>query len=457
MQNFGLSQNLSQRLSITPQIIQIQKLVQYSQVELLDQIKQQIADNPFLEEFSNNDVNLDTNFINLEDEKKHHLDYNDFSNKNKNHSDIQFNDAGSVIEKTHKETKLLSDDLLEQLAFLYPKDSQEYKIGEFIIGSLDANGFFPQEKIVELMGYLKVELPDVKEVLNKIQNFYPEGIAAFGLRECLLKQAENLIDGKTSLEYLILNQFFELVDPKKVSQLSKALNEDVEIVKNALKNIAHLEPKPNRNYGGEQNAIIIPDVYVTIYGDKLNLSVNEEFIPKVVYRDDYKKWAKKTSKNKEWSQFIRNKQNEAKLLIHSLVYRKTNLMKVMERIIVHQRDFFFEGLRAIKPYTLVKLAEEIEINQGTLSRIVNSKYVQCDQGIFSLRVFFSSSIEREQGAISSQKIKDEIEQILKSYDGDKKLSDQKICNVLDKKGIKVARRTVNKYRRQMDILSSVYR
>jgi len=221
--------------------------------------------------------------------------------------------------------------------------------------------------------------------------------------------------------------------------------------------ISLLEPKPARKYSSINVNFVFPDASVQRQGNDLVVSINNEILPRISYNTEYKNLTK-LKENERLQSFFKEKEENALVLICSIEYRISNIQKVVEALTKIQRDFFFDGPKALKPYKLINLSEELNINKGTLSRIVNSKYIDTEWGIVPLRIFFSSSLQGRLGSVvSANSIKEEIRGFIREYQGKKKLSDKMIVNYLNKKGINVARRTVAKYRAKLNILSSFHR
>lgn len=459
----GLRLNLkqSQTLTVTPQLIQTLKIVQYSAPELVEHIQHELSENPFLTELPDNHPVIDTEKDGLRDEKEY---VNEYSEDSPNYSstgsttrlDSGSDDKSSIIEKTAAQEVDLSEMLMEQLGLVFPEDSDSFQIGEYLIGSLDEDGYLMPEVEAQCREALKVDAESFDEVLAKIRTFDPPGIASSNIQDCLIRQLERYEDYDTSLEREIVAKHFEELRKKKYADLAKVLDATEEEVDRAAHLIATLEPKPARRYRNVENAVIIPDVTVRRVNDEFQILVNDEVIPRIAFNDEYKKLLK-VKDNPELKKYLQEREEKALNLINSIRYRKTNLIKVMRKLIEIQKQFFLEGPKGLVPYTLVKLSEEIGVNQGTLSRIANSKYVNTEWGAFSLKIFFSSSVQSTTGEVSSNKIKLAIEEIIQSFGPDTKLSDQKIAEVLAKRGFRVARRTVAKYRNSLKILSSFHR
>ena len=214
-----------------------------------------------------------------------------------------------------------------------------------------------------------------------------------------------------------------------------------------------LEPKPSRPYQAEQTQYILPDAHILEKENGFEVKINNDFFPKMTYNQEYKQYLHQ-QKNQELKNYLQEKSTKANQLLESIDYRQSHLKKILTHLIEKQNVFLKKGFGHLKAYTLRELSEKTGINQGTLSRIVNKKYVQTKWGLFSLRVFFTSSIKHKGQNISADKIKKLIQTILQEYSTTKKLSDQNITEILKKKGYPVARRTVSKYRNNLQILSS---
>ncbi len=461
--NFGLHQKATQGLSLTPKLIQIFKLIRCSTTELIEYIQHEIAENPFLSEDLQN-----TNTVNIDEIKSNKLDdsiedgnyqIESYQTKDRNTlNKLDGLDKSAIIEETITNTEHLSEVLLEQLRFYYLESEKKYKIGEYIIGSLDDNGYLKKEIIPQLIKELKVSEQQFEQVLSIIKTFEPVGVASGDLQECILTQIRNINeDGDHELEYNIVKDHLPMLGKKKyLDILAKILNISSKEVRLAAQHISLLEPKPGRKYQPINNIEIIPDIKVENIDGQLKLSLNNGYLPIIKFNKQYNDLLK-IKKNYELFKYLNEKKEKAELLLESIEYRQSGLLKVMEKIIVVQKDFFYHGIKAMKPYTSLKLAESTNIHPGTISRIVNSKYIETEWGVFNLRIFLSSSIPSTNGNVSSSKIKELIKEIIASYDSEKKLSDQKIAETLYKKGYTISRRTVTKYREKLSIPSSLYR
>jgi RNA polymerase sigma-54 factor len=233
----------------------------------------------------------------------------------------------------------------------------------------------------------------------------------------------------------------------------------VEEVSAAAHAIGHLEPKPGRSFGGEDAVYIVPDIYVYKIGDEFHIQLNEDGLPKLRISNLYREvLAKNKATSKETKEYVQDKVRSALWLIKSIHQRQRTIYKVMQSIIRHQRDFFERGIAYLKPLNLRDVAEDIEMHESTVSRVTTNKYVHTNQGIFELKFFFNSSINRTDGeAIASESVKEKIRKIIAAEDPRRPLSDQRIAEMLKVGQIDIARRTVTKYREAMNILSSTKR
>lgn len=455
-----LNQKLSLGQTITPQMIQTLKLVQYSAPELLEFIQHELSDNPFLES-EESSLSIDTDKKEFQDQKDYVFEYGSDSSQEylpSSGMNSDKKDATSVIEQTLSEESDLGEVLEKQLHFVFNQNSTEYKVGLHIISLLSEDGYLDKAYIKDIAEYNQVNEDQVLDVLSCIQDFEPDGIASLNLKDCLLKQLESYPDYDTRIERQLIESHLDQLKPRFFNDLCKQYNIDQGRLQTAVQFISHLEPKPARKYSRQQNTYILPDIAVHRIENQLQIQMNNRIFPRIRVNQEYRKLLKQNSRgNKELTDFLKDKEEKAGILLNSLRYRKSNLEKVVTKLLEVQNDFFYQGPSALKPYTLVKLAEELEINQGTISRIVNSKFIETEWGVFSLRIFFSSSLPGKDGEVSSNQIKQEIQKIIQEYDESKKLSDSRIVEILKKKGFQVARRTVAKYRKQLQILSSFHR
>ncbi|WMJ75415.1 RNA polymerase factor sigma-54 [Cytophagaceae bacterium ABcell3] len=471
MQKLSLSQTLSQKLS--PQQIQFIKLLQVPVAELESRIEEELEVNPALEEGkeepdSQSDDNLfdddgkDDNFdeINVED----YIRDDDISGY-KMHGDGPSDDDEKELPIASYSS--LTESLLTQLGFLKLDDRQEI-IGKQLIGSIDADGYLRRdlELIVNDLAFLQnieTSIEEVEEILFRIQDFEPAGIGARDLKECLSLQLEKkyLADPMVIIAKRIIDECFEEFSKKHYDKIQRKLNIDDEQLKEAVGIITRLNPKPGGDTGGDvKTQYIIPDFILYNNNGKLELSLNSKNAPELrVSRsyaemfDTYDKSAKKDKKLKEAVTFVKQKLDAAKWFIDAIKQRQQTLLKTMDAIVRYQYEFFLEGDESkLKPMILKDIATQIDMDISTVSRVANSKTIQTEFGVYPLKYFFSEGIATDSGEdVSSREVKHTLKDIIESEDKKKPLSDEKLEKMLKEKGYNIARRTVAKYREQLNI------
>jgi RNA polymerase sigma-54 factor len=328
------------------------------------------------------------------------------------------------------------------------------EIGVHIIGNLDEDGYLKTsfEEISMVTGYTEEE---VTEVLHVIQNFDPVGIAARDLRECLLIQVRSQGMGDTVVEKILLD-LMDKLENRKYDQIARSLSVPLEDVLNAVSVIRNLEPKPGRKFNNERTLYITPDVYVFKVGNDYQIVLNEDGLPKLRINQYYRQILSDRNKlGNGTREYILNKLKSAEWLIKSIHQRQRTIYRVTDSIVHFQRDFLDHGITHLKPLVLRDVAEKIEMHESTVSRATTNKYVHTPQGIFELKFFFNSGINRTDGdAVASESVKQHIRNIIKSEDTAKPYGDQAITDILKEMNIRVARRTVAKYRESMGIPTS---
>lgn len=346
----------------------------------------------------------------------------------------------------------MTDYLIEQLSYL-PLDEKQRQVGEYLIWNIRDDGYLDEvlslENMSEIFDY---PVEKVEAVLKKIRYFDPVGIGSRNLQECLLTQ---LLDNENSSELAIavLKNHFEDFKNKRYDKLMSVLEIDTDELKKILEIIGKLNPKPGEGKLTIKNNYIIPDFTVEKVDDEFIVTLNDWNVPPLRISKTYKSLLKdKKNTNKETRQYIRKKIETAKWFINSIYQRKATMLKVMQAILEKQYDFFEKGPSQIKPLIMREIANIIEMDISTVSRVTNGKYVQTDFGVFELKYFFNEKIETDAGEeISTRKVKERIKQMIEHESANKPMSDEKISQILSNEGFPVARRTVAKYREQMDI------
>ncbi|MCE2733040.1 MAG: RNA polymerase factor sigma-54 [Cyclobacteriaceae bacterium] len=487
MQKLGLSQSLQQKLS--PQQIQFIKLLQVPTAELEARIEEELEINPALEEGETdlpdeqpaNDEEY-TETSGGEDE----LDINDYLRDDDYSGYKMQGDGGEDDEDREMPLAMgtsLQEQLLTQLGYLGLNEKQQ-TIGKQLIGSIESDGYIRREleAIVNDLAFaqgIDTTAEEVEEILKKIQSFDPAGIAARNLQECLLLQLERIKQGieeddgdKFSKTYIVdkaidtLKYCYEEFTKKHYDKIARKLEiaeEDADDVKDIVMLISGLNPKPggvSNTTGMAKNQVIIPDFILINNNGKLELALNSRNAPELrisrSYTEMFKaydKGDKKDKKLKEAVTFVKQKLDAAKWFIDAIKQRQQTLLRTMQAIVNFQYDYFLEGDETkLKPMILKDIAGMINMDISTVSRVASSKSVQTDFGIFPLKYFFSEGIATDSGEeVSSREVKQIIKDLIAAEDKDKPLSDDKIEKVLNEKGYNIARRTVAKYREQLNI------
>jgi RNA polymerase sigma-54 factor len=466
-----LNLRLSQNLVMTQSLQQAIKLLQLSKIELEQLIQEELSTNPVLEEVSNeielseeerasaarqdvtNTVDSDPEALLKEIDRDYFFsDYIEYQHARSMREDIELPAFDATLAKPTN----LSDHLAWQLQFS-AHQGRTREIGEAIIGNLNADGYL-RATTAEIAALVSASETEVEEVLRMVQQFDPVGVAARDLRECLLIQLDYL-KPPSDLPRRIVAEHLDYLQRHAYEELAKHLGCPLEEIQNALEIIRSLDPKPGSKYNAVDNAYVEPDVFVVRDGDDYKIVLNEEDMPKLRINRNYQKLLAKDSGEQETTRnFVRERLNSAKWLLKSFVQRQRTIYKVVESIVKKQKDFLDRGIEYLKPMILSDVAYDIGMHESTVSRVVTNKYVHTPRGVFELKFFFSSGIRSSSGEdVSSLAVKRRIKQIVEGESPRKPLSDSKIMAMLNKEGLKIARRTVAKYREEMRIPPSKLR
>ncbi len=450
---FELNMQQTQKLIMTPELRQAIQVLQYNNLELREYITKQMETNPFLE------VKENKKEENKEEKSKDEdIDWQEVVEK---YDDISYRSYSKVSEQkqtfesyTSKKMSLKTH-LINQLGLNFSKE-KEKKIGEYIIESLDKRGYLitPVEDIAE---ETDSDVDEVERVLKVIQNFDPVGIASRNLNECLKIQLKDkgIIDEKI---YEVIDEHIDNLACNRIQDISKKIDSSVKKVQEMCDIIKMLEPKPSRGFVLETDSIryVTPDVTIKKVGEEYVILVNDSNVPSLHINSYYKKMLNQV-KDKDTSKFLSDKFNSSMWLIKSIEQRRQTMYNVTAAILKFQRDFFDKGTKFLKPLVLKDVSEDIDVHESTVSRATNGKYVQTPRGLFELKYFFSSGVQKDGEGISSTSIKSTIKDIVDNEDRKKPLSDQKIADKLEEKNIEISRRTVAKYRDEIGIPSSSIR
>ena len=485
----ALSQSLQQKLlqKLSPQQIQLMKLLQVPTANLEERIKEELEENPALEleeenakdsqdelkdEFSENGEteyeeqsgseeeyeNIDVSEYVQEGDD----DVADYRLRDDNYSDEEQKQIPFKTEASFYET------LLNQLGML-KLDEKERKIAEQIVGSIDEDGYLRRDTsaIVDDLAFRQniiVTEKEIELIIKRIQLFDPPGVGARDLQECLLIQLYRQKDEGKQVDaaILALTKYFDEFTKKHYEKIQRGLNIDEEQLKDIIHQIIKLNPKPGGNIGGINKAesYVVPDFFITNNAGKLELTLNSRNAPELRisegYRDmmkEYDRGAKKDKRQKEAVLFIKQKIDSAKWFIDAIKQRQHTLLSTMTAIMNHQHDFFLTGDETnLKPMILKDIAEVTGLDISTVSRVANSKFVQTEFGTYRLKFFFSESLSTDSGEeVSTREVKKILSDLIEAESKKHPYSDERLTELLQEKGYNIARRTVAKYREQLNI------
>lgn len=456
-----------QKLVMTPELKLALKILQLPTLELEEFIQQELETNPVLELV---EESKDQKIIEEKDEKNEKVDKDEKDDKNEKEIDwkeyLQFqgksycldsnyNDEGAEqsFDNYVSDSYTLKDHLLFQLQLSLLRYNL-LDIGEFIIESLDENGYLtiPMDELSELV---KTDIPTLEKVLSIIQTFDPAGVGARDLIECLLIQLnfKGLLNDKTEK---IVKQHLDDIAYNRLNNISKSLGVSVEVAQNMSDLIKELEPKPGRAFEcNNSTKYIVPDIYIDKISGEYTIIVNDYNNSGLRINQYYRNLLQNEEKTSQASQFISSRLSSAMWLIKSIEQRKTTLYNVVQAILEYQIEFFDKGVMYLRTMTLKNIADKISVHESTVSRAISGKYVQTNRGVFELKYFFRSGIENETGdGISSESIKKMMKNLIDQENHKHPISDQNIAEALAKDGLAISRRTVAKYRDDQGILSS---
>lgn len=484
---------LSQQLVVTPQLQQAIKLLQLSRFELCNMVQKELLENPVLEEEADSPESKadsdgeHTNSNNLEEkaeaaERSHDHSMDEVGSKDGdlkepanfdwenyigsyNAPGGSYEGAGSAnndsseypsYENTLTETESLQEHLEWQLS-LTSISNEEHAIGMEIIWNINDDGYLTVP-ITDIAEKLSAEVATVEKVLLQIQEFDPSGVGARDLKECLLLQCRHIEEKIRDVIALMIENHLNDLERHRYKPIAKSLNLSVDKVESFAKVIQALDPKPGRPYSQSQAQYITPDVYVRKIGNDYIVTLNEDGLPKLTISPLYRRAMMQGSNVQgQEKEYIQNKLRSALWLIKSIHQRQRTLYKVTRSIVKFQREFFDKGVEELKPMVLKDVAEDVEMHESTISRVTTNKYVHTPRGLFELKYFFNSSIQKTEGqpGIASEAVRRHIYKLINDENAKKPLSDQHIANILKERyQIDVARRTVAKYRESLGILSS---
>jgi RNA polymerase sigma-54 factor len=357
-----------------------------------------------------------------------------------------------TLENTLTRRTSLEDHLMWQLR-LSNLDAEGQRIGATIIYNLNDDGYL-ETPLAELAAQLEVPEFRVEQILGRIQRLDPPGVGARDLRECLFAQLRNH-GMEESLAARIVLKHLDLLEKHRYAEIAKELGVSLDMVREAAKTIALLEPKPGRDYGGAEPTYIVPDVYIQKVGDDFVVTLNESAVPRLRLANYYQRVLNDGAVAESTKEYLQERMRSARWLVKSIFQRQQTISKVANSIVNFQRAFFEHGISHLKPLVLKDVAEDIRMHESTISRATANKYAHTPQGIFELKFFFTSGVKAADGDdVSAETVKEKMRALVAAEPPDNPLSDQAIAALLGKDQINIARRTVAKYRQALGILPS---
>jgi len=489
-QGLQLSQRLSQSLVLAPQLQQSLALLQAPTLELKALVEQELQQNPVLEEASVPEIEAqekdsrdgeptdkvdpaeppaDLSFDPATEKPSGPVDDFQAEFERLVQLDQEWRDhfaqtnipmRASAEEEEKRQfmfDSLVAGTSLQEILLEQVRESalpqEHWPIAEMLIGNIDDYGYL-KATVEELAVSTGVSVETILHVLKVIQTFEPAGVGARDLRECLMLQLERA-GQQDSLEYRIVCDHMEALGKRRIPEIARGTGTEIDEVQDALENIARLEPRPGRAYLPDNDQYILPEVFVHRQGDDFVVTTNNEHIPHLRISNTYKDLMSQGQNSPEVRNYIREKIRAGKFLIKSLHQRQQTILNIAREIVHRQREFMEKGVAFLKPLTMVQIAEVVGVHETTVSRAVSGKYMQTPQGIFEMKYFFTAGIQTTSGdGLSNTSVKDMISDIFKNEDPTKPLSDQEVVRMLKDKGIVIARRTVAKYRTELNILPS---
>ena len=455
--NFGLNLIQEQKLIMTQEMQMSIKLLQMSALELGQYVSKEMQENPVLEEKE------------IQNQKTNNNDEKDYNNSNDYKEIIKYLEKDDYKEKNYgvnlekeevspfyyiAEEKSLKDYLLGQVGEITARD-EILHICKYMVENLDAKGYLAVS-LSDICQEMNISSENAEIALKILQSLEPQGIGARNLRECLKIQLYNMGMDDENI-YKIVEDYLELLAENKYNDIAKELKVTASQIQKYGDIIKGLEPKPSRGfYTGETVKFIVPDAYINKLNGQYFISMNEDILPKLNINSIYKEIIK-SGEDTEAIEYVKEKLNSAMFLIRSIEQRKNTVYRVLEEILVVQREYFDFGEEYLKPMTLKIIANNLEMHESTISRAIREKYVSaCGGKIIKIKDLFINGIASASGGadVSTNNIKKAIKEMVDNENQAKPISDQTICNRLNIEGMNISRRTVAKYREELQIKSS---
>lgn len=471
-----LRQRQTQNLVLAPQLRQSLKILQVAALDLRSVIQEELQNNPTLEEMPMEGVSIDKERESQAAEstsgddmdRREEMDFSkEFEILNKLDDDWRdyMSQAGgqqnyssedaekrqhffdSLVAETSLQEHLISQ---AELAEMTPAMAEAMK---YLVGSLDDRGFLTQTPN-DIALQSGIALDAVQAAAKMLKTFEPAGIGAQSLEECLLLQlaAKGRSD---SLASKIVRDHFNLLSRRRIPEIARKLGSHVDDIQEAIQEIGTLDPAPGRRFADDSNRVVVPDVTVEKDGDKWNIILNNDYIPRLRISSTYKEMIARGSLTKNERDYLRERMRSGKFLINSIEQRQQTIERITREILKVQGEFFEEGISKLKPLTMTQIADAVGVHETTVSRAIANKYIKTPHGVFDFKYFFTPGYQANSGeSVSNTSVKEMINDLISLEDRSQPLSDQEIVAKLQAKGINIARRTVAKYREELGLLPS---
>lgn len=464
---------LQQTLAITPQLQQAIKLLQLNHMELVEQVQQEMLENPTLEEVPDTAIDTTSDAERMLEQRAVEASRDsDEQNNGQNDTEVDWNkyleersasdggpprSASGMEDLPPIETNLVGrESLAEHLEWQLQMQSctdAERAAALLVVNNLDDRGWLAVS-VEDLVAESGLDREDVEGALDIVQHLDPLGCAARDLEECLLIQVGVHWPDDPNFEQIIRNHLGD-IEKRNYAGIARALQIELEDVVEYHKMLKLLEPWPGRDFSSGEPQYISPDVYVFKIGDEWQVVQNEDGLPKLRVSNYYKQVLQGKESTRQERDYIKERLNSADFLIKSIYKRQNTIGRVMRCILRRQSDFFEQGPEHLRPMVLRDVADELGIHESTVSRVTSNKYVQCPQGIFELKFFFNNGVNAVHGEqVAAEAVKRRIKKLIAAEDPANPLSDDAVVRILQKENIDIARRTVAKYREAMGILPS---
>jgi RNA polymerase sigma-54 factor len=470
-----LSQQLKQQLKLSPAQIQAMRLLEVPACELQACINEELQKNPALEEGMDQNAEVELNDTNLQDEYTNPLQNDDFNYDDYVQDDDMHESSFSTGGRAHEDIPFSMGtsfaEYLKSQIYLTKMDKPDRHIAKFVVGNIDEDGYLRRtvEELVDDLSFregLQVTDEKMYEIVEQVKQFDPDGVGAYDLQECLLIQLRKKEQTTAiSLAINILENHFDSFSNRKYAKIMQRMDITEEQLKQATAEIIRLNPRPGSAWIGtvvERNqSIIIPDFIIEQEDNDLTITINQGNIPELHISADYQQMleayshpeSQNSAQIREAARFVKTNVENAKYFIDAIRQRNETMMRTIEVLVALQRDFFLQGdSMYLKPLTLKDVADRTGYDVSTISRTFSNKYVQTEFGVFPLKFFFSDKIVNSQGnEISTREIKQKLREVIEQEDKTNPITDDQLVTIMHESGYPIARRTVAKYREQMNI------